>query len=382
MKEVFLSPHYINNTDIHWIEEIFDIFQNCIGKNNFELETRLNESNWKNKNTQKYTMIKKVLDRIFLQKISSTKNLPSQLRMEAFLAQEKNKDYQFGKNIKDKIFSQISSKFEISIQDAEHIMMEDLSVAQKVSIPKSMPSIEDIILLSNLELIKNILSKTEFLKLKIIGNSNQIVRVLRWQGFIFHIKKDKEKFMLIDLCGPLSLLRNTKIYGSKLANLVSILGRCEDFNIYAKTKSENLSNYFQISKSDPFYVNPIPKKFDSKIEENFQKNLKKISTDWILTREPKPLQLPDGHLIFPDFLIRHTTKENLFFYLEIIGFWTKKYIETKTHQYHSLENKNVILCIKDSIQFEEKSFDSYKNIIKFKTQIRACEVLKVLENYI
>jgi uncharacterized protein len=66
--------------------------------------------------------------------------------------------------------------------------------------------------------------------------------------------------------------------------------------------------------------------FDSTVEEKFAKKFEQSETGWRLTREPDPLVLSNGGAFIPDFMFEKYDKK---IYLEIVGFWTKEYLERK-----------------------------------------------------
>jgi hypothetical protein len=66
--------------------------------------------------------------------------------------------------------------------------------------------------------------------------------------------------------------------------------------------------------------------FDSAVEERFAKRFEQAETGWRLTREPDPLVLSNGGAFIPDFMFEKYDKK---IYLEIVGFWTKEYLERK-----------------------------------------------------
>ena len=66
--------------------------------------------------------------------------------------------------------------------------------------------------------------------------------------------------------------------------------------------------------------------FDSNIEEKFASRFEQSANGWKLVREPDPLIVSNGKALIPDFMFeKHGRK----IYLEIVGFWTKEYLERK-----------------------------------------------------
>jgi hypothetical protein len=80
------------------------------------------------------------------------------------------------------------------------------------------------------------------------------------------------------------------------------------------------------SSSSTSLYNDYYNNFDSTVEEKFAKRFEQAETGWRLTREPDPLVLSNGGAFIPDFMFEKYDKR---IYLEIVGFWTKEYLERK-----------------------------------------------------
>jgi hypothetical protein len=78
--------------------------------------------------------------------------------------------------------------------------------------------------------------------------------------------------------------------------------------------------------------------FDSRIESIFQEQFELFNTGWTIEREPEPLVTGQKTAFIPDFLF---SKYNYKVIVEIIGFWTKEYLERKLSKiYDVVKNKN------------------------------------------
>lgn len=78
--------------------------------------------------------------------------------------------------------------------------------------------------------------------------------------------------------------------------------------------------------------------FDSKIESKFQEQFELFKTGWTIEREPEPLITKQKTAFIPDFVF---SKYNYRVIVEIIGFWTKEYLERKLSKiYDIIKNKS------------------------------------------
>jgi predicted nuclease of restriction endonuclease-like RecB superfamily len=223
----------------------------------------------------------------------------------------------------------------------------------------------------NLSLMQTLLFNCTKLDFYISGGLNwkRVLRSVKRLGLMYHLQQpqqQQENRIICSLEGPLSLFKLTDRYGTLLAKLLpSIIfssdnrrensrggGRGGEWHLDAwivrKTMDGRKIYEFKISKdeipellTDPYLffssistaekevVGSLPyndSNFDSAVEEKFAKRFEQAETGWRLTREPDPLVLSNGGAFIPDFVFEKYDKK---IYLEIVGFWTKEYLERK-----------------------------------------------------
>src|SRR5215212_4688710 len=222
----------------------------------------------------------------------------------------------------------------------------------------------------NLSLMQTLLFNCTKLDFYISGGLNwkRVLRRVKRLGLMYHLQQpqqQQENRIICSLEGPLSLFKLTDRYGTLLAKLLpSIIFSSDnrressggdgewhlDAWIVRKTMDGRKIYEFKISKNeipglltDPYSSFPpisITQKevagssslyndyniFDSAVEEKFAKRFEQAETGWRLTREPDPLVLSNGGAFIPDFVFEKYGKK---IYLEIVGFWTKEYLERK-----------------------------------------------------
>ena len=231
----------------------------------------------------------------------------------------------------------------------------------------------------NLSLMQTLLFNCTKLDFYISGGLNwkHVLRTVKRLGLMYHLQQpqqQQENRIICSLEGPLSLFKLTDRYGTLLAKLLpSIIfasnkSRDRDGDgdggnggdgkwhldawIVRKTMDGRKIFEFKISNNeipqllaDPYLSFPrgfstekeeVAKSssslyydnnsFDSAVEEKFAKRFEQAETGWRLTREPDPLVLSNGGAFIPDFVFEKYDRK---IYLEIVGFWTKEYLERK-----------------------------------------------------
>jgi len=170
---------------------------------------------------------------------------------------------------------------------------------------------------------------------------------------------DTEENNTVIVCsidGPLSIFKLTDRYGTSIAKLLPSIISAETWSIKAwivrKTMSSGKKIYeFEISNVESPTLLKEPYRdienndnkdnrekkqfptydataiyFDSNIEEKFASRFEQSANGWKLVREPDPLIVSNGKALIPDFMFE---KHGRRIYLEIVGFWTKEYLERK-----------------------------------------------------
>jgi uncharacterized protein len=220
----------------------------------------------------------------------------------------------------------------------------------------------------NLSLMQTLLFNCTKLDFYISGGLNwkRVLRRVKRLGLMYHLQQpqqQQENRIICSLEGPLSLFKLTDRYGTLLAKLLpSIIFSSDnrrensrddgewqlDAWIVRKTMDGRKIYEFKISKdempellTDPYlFFSPISSaekevvgsfpyndsNFDSAVEEKFAKRFEQADTGWRWAREPDPIVLSNGGAFIPDFVFEKYDKK---IYLEIVGFWTKEYLERK-----------------------------------------------------
>ncbi|MDQ3836234.1 MAG: DUF790 family protein, partial [Thermoproteota archaeon] len=224
----------------------------------------------------------------------------------------------------------------------------------------------------NLSLMQTLLFNCTKLDFYISGGLNwkRVLRTVKRLGLMYYLQQPQEKQddrIICSLEGPLSLFKLTHRYGTLLAKLLpaiifssdkkreTVYGNVGEWHLDAwivrKTMDGRKIYEFKISNKEipdlltdpytPFHAGSSLGKqevasssahyndhniFDSAVEEKFARRFEQAETGWKLIREPDPLVLSNGGAFIPDFMFEKYNKK---IYLEIVGFWTKEYLERK-----------------------------------------------------
>ena len=213
--------------------------------------------------------------------------------------------------------------------------------------------------------------------------------LMYWLDVVDETTQDsKENTIICSIEGALNVIKLTDRYGSAISKIIPTIMKSERWHLQADilrvtNSGKKLVYEFEISeksypnsfpsdkmikmhlenpfyqdnesKKDPFPMNKkshdeynskdrkdlniqeinienfidnsnVPMLFDSKIEKIFLQKFELFKTGWTIEREPEPIITKQKTAFIPDFVL---SKFDNSVFVEIIGFWTKEYLERK-----------------------------------------------------
>ncbi len=234
---------------------------------------------------------------------------------------------------------------------------------------------EELVKLYNMSLLQTLLLKSYRMLVYVKGNWKEIIRNSKYLGLMYFAYDNPIR---LEFIGPGALLKMTEKYGRNLAILSKIVVNSPEWVIEADVILGKKKNTYRMRvKKFPLIKAEIEeedkKRFDSSVEENFYKDFKRIVKDWDLQREPEPLVVGD-RLFIPDFV---ATKRNLKIYIEIVGFWTKEYLENKLEKL-KMVNKPMLVLANEELSYQDFSD---LNVILYKKKVDIAKVYNWLKEY-
>ncbi len=254
---------------------------------------------------------------------------------------------------------------------------------------------------ANLRLVNTWMKRARSVRITAWGNTRALVRQARLHGLICNIRKaprpgsatrgatpggqldelpnEPVDGVELEVSGPLSLFRHTLLYGRALCALVPRALWCQRFELCAVCEASpgSAPTTLVIRSGDPLRAGRELKAFDSRLEERFAKDFRKAAPDWDAVREPGPRE-SEGSLIFPDFELAHRRDPKRRWLLEIVGFWTPKYLEEKLRKLRAARLENVILCIDEARACTDAALPRDAKILRYKRRIDVAAVLALL----
>ena len=314
------------------------------------------------------------------------------------------------------IVQQIANQMHISFDDVETMMWNDKDENLVLTQFDTIPS-KDLILWYNLSLFQTLLFKCAELEFYVKGGIywKQVLRNVKRFGLMYNLEyhsndnDPNDDSIKCVLEGPLSLFKMTDRHGTSMAKLLpSIVGTPTwkiNGSIVKKTDSGQKIYSFELSSdttqgflrsrigseyqndnnfenNDYVYDSSVEATFAKKFYQHFDPNDK---FGWRLSREPDPL-IADGKAMIPDFLFERFGRK---VYFEIVGFWTKEYLERKSAKLKVLfddneknkNNKNIdlLVAVNSDLACSQIEAISKDKIFTFKKDVSIKPILEHLK---
>ena len=273
-----------------------------------------------------------------------------------------------------------AEKARVTVDQLENSLWSDLD---ENLILKNIEEIkpQDLLKQYNLSQTQTLLFKSQWLEFTVSDNWKNIFREIKRLGLIYIVEKNSETHVRVE--GPLSLIKMVDRYGTATAKLIPVIVTSKEWRIKADIlgKGDKRKIYrFELSSQNaeglfPFVEYKNEPQYDSEVERKFANSFNALDSGWVVKREPEPL-ITGSRVLIPDFGFE---KNGLKVFLEILGFWTPDYLESKISKIKSLESVDLIIAIDESLACS-KIKDIEKDIILFRGNVDAKNVYRQLRN--
>ena len=371
----FVRMDYLGPHDHAWLRVLIDEFQRFEGRRQRELDRQLKEplpcpTPWR-----KLRAATVVLKRLWKSE-APTKLRPARARSEVFaLAAMAPRE-------RHEVLALAARRLETRPAVVEQALFSDLPAERIVKGPSEPPVPLELALRVNLALAQSVVRRSTGVEVSVHENARAIVRQAKLRGLICTVRAgaagaDAGEARL-SISGPFALFRHTLVYGRALAGLVPILVRCPRYSLSAHAVLEGEKATFELTSGDPLFPATEARRYDSRLEERFARDMARIAPDWDVIREPEAVPAA-GKLIFPDFLLRHRLDPARAWLVEIVGFWTPDYLSRKLAGLRAARIPNLIVCVDEERQCSEADLPANTPVVRFRRRIDVARLMEVLE---
>ena len=294
---------------------------------------------------------------------------------------------------------QVAAELELSAETVEDALFADHPGAHVLvdSGPAWTP--EQLVQRYNLELARGALYRATDVQLDVHDNYKEIWRYLKLFKIMFMARELPEGGYRVRLSGPLSDFVETERYGISFAAFLPAVLLGQRWNLLAKVRhpaarvggEERFQDANIVYRLDQdcglhsYYRRG--REFDSKLERvfaseftDFEEKFGGERGKWRLQREEHVLVL-DGSVMIPDFVLIHTQDENRRVLVELVGYWSPRYLQNKIAKVKAVQCPNLLLLVYEELKVTKEDFRGAQgDVLFFKQKPVLKEVMAAVES--
>lgn len=181
----------------------------------------------------------------------------------------------------------------------------------------------------------------------------EIFGAIKAYRLIHTIEGNAESGYEVRLDGPVSMFHRSQKYGVQMAVFLPALLLCEGWRMRAEISGEKHRpgvSYFELQSRQKDLRSHYSSTWtsDNPAPEKFASAWKTFESEWQLEPSREVIDLGESAFI-PDFaLVHHSTGRR--FYLEILGFWTPRYLDQRLKEFAHAGIENFALAAWDELR--------------------------------
>ncbi len=262
-------------------------------------------------------------------------------------------------DMRDKVFQSAAMQLNVTSEELEKAFQADLD--SELILTEFHPvTPSELLRMYNLSLTQTLLFRSTFMELKVSESWKEVLREIKLHGLMYSAETS-DGVLEIAVDGPFSLFKLTQRYGLSMAKMLPSIVQADRWEINASILRLNQfgKRIYQLHLTSNEVGEKIKPsnlrresskvKFDSFVEQKFFNDFLALNTTWKLIREPPPL-IVGTHVFIPDFCFK---KYGIEVYLEIVGFWTRKYLETKIKKLEQLHDVDILIAADEHLACEK-----------------------------
>ncbi|MDY0003459.1 MAG: DUF790 family protein, partial [Polyangia bacterium] len=368
-----LVPGYLREPDFGWLRALIDAYTRHVGRPVRELNEHLEAPLVSPAPAHRLRLARHVLGRQWATLPAA--KLPAAKAREALFAAAAARP----EAPRRELLGQVARRLRVSPAALEEALFADLPGERRLGpAPEGMEPGE-LALRVNLAMAQGLLGRARELRIHLVGQARAVVRQARWGGLLCQVRpRDPEGSAVLEISGPLALFRRARVYGRTLAALVPLLPRCQRFALLARCEVGGAERVFRLQTGDPVFPSQVSPGFDSRVERRFAEEFSRLALDWDLLREPEPVGVGD-QLIFPDFALVHRRQGWRRWLLEIMGFWTREYVERKLDLVRGSGLSRLILAVDSDLQGDLGELPPGVRVLRYRRRLAPEDLLGIIE---
>lgn len=365
-----LVPSWLGPADGPWLTDLLELYDACVGAPRRVLDRHLAAFARDPRSNGGVAAARAVLDRDYRSDVDS-KVPPREVRALVFrLAADRRP--------RSEALRAAARELRLEVGEVERALLADVPGERRTAAPEARASPIELAQRANLAIAQSALGAAHFVEIRVRGHARRVIRQAALRGLICEVVPGGSyPGPLLRISGPMALFRRTAMYGRHLRELLPLLVWSRTFELDARCAAGGRELRLALRSGDPLPPVSEPRAYDSRVERTFARDFLRAAPDWDLLREPEPVAA-DGGLLFPDFALWPRSDPRRRWLLEIVGFWTRSYLERKLRRLRGARIQRLVLCIDAERDCGEDELPADAPVIRYRRRIDVAEVMRAL----
>jgi predicted nuclease of restriction endonuclease-like RecB superfamily len=277
----------------------------------------------------------------------------------------------------------------IGVEDVLPGLFADRPGARQIVAPSDPPDPQRVIELYNLATVQSLLARSERVVAHVRSDTRSVVRFAKLKGLLCTYVVDDDG-TTIELSGPLSLFRNTTKYGNALASFFPSLVATPGWWLGATCLlrpapwelDEGAPELRRVrltldARAPIASTHALPSDADSAVERKLMRDVRRLQRGWSIERETAALRAGTS-VFFPDFTLARGSDRVL---VEIVGYYTPEYLETKLRKLREANVLRLIVCIDQDLACSDDEITA-DCVLRYRRRVDASALLDAAERLV
>jgi predicted nuclease of restriction endonuclease-like RecB superfamily len=327
-------------------------------------------------------LIKLLTDRCVFE--TGTSIEPTEIRRALFL---KARPYHpVNPSSREEVIREVAANLECDPEQVMDGMYADLTANQRL-ITFDQLSASELIDLYNLAQAQALLYRSIEMQIQVapqdVAGYRRLFDAIKHHRLIHSVRGSAATGYEIRLSGPVSMFHRSQKYGVQMAVFLPTLLRCRDWTMRTEIESRSRgSAFFELNSNQTRLraEDAYPMMGENAFGEKLVARWTRAHCEWALELNEEILDLGESAFI-PDFVLCHSSGEKV--YLEILGFWTPRYLTDRLKEFERAGFENFLLAASEDLRGSRDGLNAgSSNLILFKSSLDPKDVQAALSRFV
>lgn len=348
-----INPRYIDAEDAAYLQvadDLIAIFREHVGRRRAELDEELEE--YVGSGTDYKILrgfIKLLTDRCGFDTAVSIE--PSEIRRALFLKARAH--HPLTTDLREQVINEAADELGCPPETISEGLYGDLVANQKLIAFEEL-SARELLDRYNLALAQALLYRSVEMIIRVepqdAASYRRLFDAIKYYRLIHTIRGSATSGYEIRLSGPVSIFHRSQKYGVQMAVFLPALLECRGWTMRAEIDLKERGSAIYELNSKQTRLRPEredERTIENPLVEKFTARWSDSESDWSLERSGEVIDL-GGAVFVPDFALRHRSGKKV--YLEIMGFWTPRYLSERLKQFEQAGFKDFLLAASEELR--------------------------------